>query len=125
MRQCSTSCLRSYGANILAKNNFVFTPHIQFLAFDGCPLADAARSVLENALRQCGLEIDHYEAINILDPSTPTELASWGSPSILVNGRDVTGQVPGDGVGCRLYFTPDQVPTLDTIATAIMNGFDK
>jgi len=109
----------------LAKNNDVSVPRIQFLAFDGCPLADAARSVLECALQRCGLDIDHYEAINILDPSTPTDLASWGSPSILVNGRDVTGQVPGDGVGCRLYDTPDQVPTLETIATAIRNGFNK
>ena len=124
MRQRSISYLRSYGASILARNNLVTVPRIQFLAFDGCPLADAARSALESALLDCGLAIDQYDVINILDPSTPTDLASWGSPSILVNGHDVTGEIPGDGVGCRLYDTPNQVPTIETIATAIRNGFD-
>lgn len=99
--------------------NLTITPHIQFLAFDDCPYADTALAVLQNALRSCGLSEDHYEAVNILDPSTPNNLSGWGSPTILVNGRDVSGHAPGDGAGCRLYDTPDQVPTLAMILTAI------
>ncbi len=97
-------------------------PLIQFLSFDGCPLADAAQTALQHALSRCGLTDEHYESINILDPSAPEGLARWGSPTILVNGQDVSGHGQGDGVGCRLYSTPDQVPTVDMIETAIRNG---
>lgn len=96
-------------------------PLIQFLSFDGCPLADAARAALERALEMCGLSAGQYEAIDILDPQTPEGLARWGSPTILVHGHDVSGHAQGDGVGCRLYDTKDQVPSAETIALAIRN----
>lgn len=97
-------------------------PHIQFLSFDGCPLAAAAQVALEHALQSCGLRADYYEAVDVLDPSTPESLATWGSPTILVNGHDVTGHAQGDAVGCRIYDTTDQVPTVESIATAIRNS---
>jgi len=93
------------------------------LSFDGCPLADAARGALENALHICGLSVNQYETIDVLDPTTPASLASWGSPTVLVNGEDVTGHKKGDGVGCRIYDTSDQVPTAQTIAAAIQKAF--
>ena len=65
------------------------------------------------------MRASHYELIDVLDPATPTSLASWGSPTILVNGKDVTGYTRGDGVGCRIYDTSDQVPSAETIAAAI------
>jgi len=76
-------------------------PHIQFLTFAGCPLADAARSELKVALRACGVE--DYEEIDILDPSAPDDLRGWGSPTILINGVDVAGQRKGDDASCRIY----------------------
>ena len=42
---------------------------IQLLAFDGCPLADAARVKLEQALSDC--EVSGYEEIDFLGPDTP------------------------------------------------------
>ncbi|MFQ5609662.1 MAG: hypothetical protein ACE5F8_05265 [Woeseiaceae bacterium] len=95
------------------------TPLIQFLSFDGCPLAEAALAALEAALETCGMNGKEYDLVDVLDPATPASLASWGSPTILVNGKDVTGQAPGDGVGCRVYDTSDQVPTVESIAAAI------
>lgn len=97
-------------------------PRIQFLWFDGCPLADATRAALEQAMEIENLARGHYESVDLLDPATPESLAGWGSPTILVNGRDVTGQPRGDGVGCRLYDTGDRVPSAETIAAAIRNG---
>jgi len=76
-------------------------PHIQFLTFAGCPLADAARSELKLALQACGIE--DYEEIDILDPSAPDDLRGWGSPTILINGIDVAGQRKGDNASCRIY----------------------
>ena len=100
-------------------------PLIQFLSFDGCPLAEAAQAVLERALRACGINTGHYEVVDILDPATPESLTTWGSPTILVNGEDVTGQGRSDGVGCRIYDTPDQVPTAETIITAIRKSAEE
>ena len=81
---------------------------VQFLAFDGCPLAEAARKELDAAVSEAGLA--GYEEIDILDPETPENLRGWGSPTILVNGADVTGNTKGEGVGCRIYATESRVP---------------
>ncbi len=90
---------------------------VQFLAFDGCPLAAPARANLEKALADCGMS--GYEDINILDPGTPDDLPGWGSPTILVNGVDVTGQPKDDSVSCRVYPGPDRVPDPASIVTSI------
>ena len=93
---------------------------VQFLAFDGCPLADAARANLEKALADCGMS--GYEEIDILDPATPADLPGWGSPTILVNGVDVSGQPKGDSVSCRIYPGPDRVPDPASIVTSIKSA---
>ena len=90
---------------------------VQFLAFDGCPLADTARAALNEALTESCLE--GFEEIDILDPDTPDELRRWGSPTILVNGADVAGNVRGEGVGCRIYATDTRVPSSAVIVERI------
>ncbi len=95
---------------------------VQFLAFDGCPLADAARANLEKALADCGMS--GYEEIDILDPGTPDDLPGWGSPTILVNGVDITGQPKGNNVSCRVYPGSDGVPSSTTIAASIRSVQD-
>ncbi|MEE9141635.1 MAG: hypothetical protein V3U59_02905 [Gammaproteobacteria bacterium] len=91
---------------------------IQFLTFDGCPLAPAAQEVLEKALVQCGLK-GRYEVVDIFDAATPARLLAWGSPTILINGRDVDGQTLDEGACCRIYDTPDKVPVINDIVDAI------
>ena len=81
---------------------------IQLLVFAGCPLADAARSALEQALAECGLE--NYEEVDLLAPETSEALRGWGSPTILVGGKDVTGCLKGNDIGCRVYAGPTKVP---------------
>ena len=95
----------------------VTTPKVQLLVFDGCPLADAAKQALDEAA--AALNLGSYEVIDILDPETPETLKRWASPTILVNGRDVTGGVAGDSVGCRVYGGPDRVPDTETIISCI------
>ena len=96
--------------------------NVQFLAFDDCPLADAAKTNLEKALADCGLS--GYEEIDILGPDTPDDLPGWGSPTILVNGVDVSGQPKGDSVSCRVYPGSDSVPSSTTIAASIRSVQD-
>lgn len=92
-------------------------PVIQLLVFDGCPLADAARESLREALTELGRA--HFEEINILDPNTAQEFRGWGSPTILIDGRDVSGAAKGDSVGCRLYDGPNGVPSPESIVKNI------
>lgn len=92
-------------------------PNIQLLIFEGCPLADAARESLQAALASLGLR--DFNEIDILDESTPDDLRRWGSPTILVDGVDVTGNDRGEGVGCRVYDTPEGVPTPESIVAKI------
>lgn len=90
---------------------------IQFLAFDGCPLADAAKRALDDAM--ASLNLSSYEVVDILGPNTPDNLRGWGSPTILINGKDVAGHDQGDGVGCRVYPGPSKVPDARTIIDCI------
>ena len=74
--------------------------HIQFLAFSGCPLAEPAKKNLKEALANSGTV---FEEIDILDANCPKDLPGWGSPTILINGQDVTGHSKGNNVSCRVY----------------------
>ncbi len=93
---------------------------VQLLAFDGCPLAAPARANLEKALADCGMR--DYQDIDILDPATPDDLPGWGSPTILVDGVDVTGQPKGDSVSCRVYPGPARVPDPASIVASIKSA---
>ena len=86
---------------------------VQLLTFSGCPLADRARESLERALAALGLT--GFEEVDLLDPQVPEDVKAWGSPTILVDGKDVTGSDKPDGLGCRIYPGPDKVPTSDDI----------
>ena len=88
-------------ATISTTQEDVAALHVQFLTFEGCPLADATRIELAAALTECGIET--YEELDILSPQTPENLRGWGSPTILVNGTDIAGQAKGDDVSCRVY----------------------
>ena len=90
---------------------------VQFLAFSGCPLADPARENLKKALSDCS--ISDFEEVDILDPASPEELRGWGSPTILVNGLDVTGLPKGDSVSCRVYPFPGGIPDVQSIVAGL------
>lgn len=93
------------------------SPRVQLLYFEGCPLTEGARTVLKQALSDCGLA--GYEEIDLLDSRTPYEFRGWGSPTILVDGADVTGAPRGDQLGCRVYSTPDHLPERRAVIAAI------
>ena len=90
---------------------------IQLLTFAGCPLAEAARIELEAALVDCGSI--GYDEIDILDSTAAEELRGWGSPTILLNGADITGQPKGNDVSCRVYPGEKRVPAKAEILAAI------
>lgn len=94
--------------------------NIQFLSFSDCPLAAPARKNLKTALADRG--ITDYEEIDILDPKVPEDIRSWGSPTILVNGRDVSGATKGHSISCRIYAYPDGVPDVKCIIACLVDA---
>jgi hypothetical protein len=90
---------------------------IELVYFEGCPNVAPARENLRAGLEAAGLPPEWREW-NQLDPSTPAALRKHGSPTILVNRRDVTGGAEGSGLCCRT----DGVPTPDAIRTAVLAG---
>ena len=75
---------------------------IQLLSFPGCPNVGAAREMLCAVLASAQID-ETVEEVDTTSPDTPETLRGWGSPTILVNGRDVGGQEAPSGAGCRIY----------------------
>ncbi len=80
-------------------------PDVTLLHFDGCPSWKTALAHLQ------ALADEHDLTITIEKVETPEAAERWsfrGSPTILVDGRDVfaTGDEPV-GLSCRIYQTPD------------------
>ena len=88
-----------------------------------CPNVDAARDQLKSALAQAGLEPAWLEW-EVSDPKAPQYARIHGSPTILIDERDVSGAHPGDcRDNCRVY-TDDKgalqtVPSIDKIVSAL------
>lgn len=85
----------------------VVTPLVVELVYDrDCPHVALARSMIRAALSDVGTEINWTEWERA-DDRTPEPLRHYGSPTILVNGRDVAedekGSIQTDGKACRIY----------------------
>lgn len=88
-----------------------------------CPNAEAARSQLRLALARAGKapEWDEWERS---DPAAPSHVRRYGSPTILVDGRDIAGQAAAEGADCcRLYQSESGglqgFPSAESIAAAL------
>ena len=86
---------------------------IQLLHFPDCPNAEPARAALREALRQENVTED-VEDIDTSRADAPAWATGWGSPTILIDGRDLGGEGPGGAeASCRLY--KEGAPTVDEI----------
>lgn len=86
---------------------------IELLTFADCPNAGAARDALARALRAEAVDAA-VEEIDIGRDDAPTWSRAWGSPTILIDGEDVTGAAnPSGEIGCRLY--AGGAPSVDQI----------
>jgi hypothetical protein len=103
--------------------------HVELIYDPGCPNLVDAREVLARALRDAGMPTVWTEW-NSDDPACPARARGLGSPSILVNGKDVAPgphpwaqREPGQGPRCRIYEDESGklvgVPPLAQVARAI------
>jgi mercuric ion transport protein len=77
------------------------------LVYDrGCPNVDQARERISAALREVGAPPSWSEWDRAGD-ATPASLRNFGSPTVLVNGQDVSGDqnagAKADANSCRVY----------------------
>lgn len=79
-------------------------PHVELVYDADCPNVDSARAVLREALTALGVR-EEWQEWDRGSPETPQFLRRFGSPTVLVNGRDVGGD-DGSRAGansCRIY----------------------
>ena len=92
---------------------------MELIYFNGCPNVDLARKNIKKALEDTGWKAqwDEWEHNN---SKAPSYVQQYGSPTILVDGKDIAGG-PGDCCApnsCRIY-ADGGVPSVDMIKSAI------
>jgi hypothetical protein len=78
---------------------------IEFQYFDGCPNAAQTLENLKAALTALNIDESALALREVPSPELAEELNFQGSPTILVNGRDIyTGKQPDSfNYTCRIY----------------------
>ncbi|MFZ5625233.1 MAG: hypothetical protein ACOY71_12560 [Gemmatimonadota bacterium] len=65
-------------------------PLVELVYFTGCPHVEAARAALRTALGSMGLP-PVWQEWDQAQPTAPAYVQGFGSPTVLVAGRDVSG----------------------------------
>ena len=79
---------------------------IELVYFDGCPNAVQARENIRAALETAGQKLEWSEW-NLMNESTPDLYRQHGSPTVLIDGQDVTGEAGGvAAMACRADGAP-------------------
>lgn len=77
---------------------------IDLVYFDGCPNTERARANLRGLLPE-----GSWREWNLSSAGTPERFRRYGSPTVLVDGRDVTGEGAATGaMACRADGAPSQ-----------------
>lgn len=97
---------------------------VELIYFCECPNISLARERLLQAFAATGIT-PQWQEWERNDPTSPAHARAYGSPTVLVNGRDVTGMEPSSGSAsaCRVYTyassATDGAPNVDAIAAAL------
>lgn len=82
--------------------------NVELLYWEGCPSYPEARELLEDVLRERGLDVE-IRVRHVATREEATELRFPGSPTIRIDGRDVdpAGADDPPALNCRIYLLPD------------------
>jgi mercuric ion transport protein len=97
--------------------------NIELIYFEGCPNVDVARESLRKACSALGVKAD-WKEWDQNDDNIPDHAKDFGSPSILVDGKDIAGG-PGDCCQqktCRIYKDGQNAPNVEIIKSALQQG---
>lgn len=97
-------------------------PRVELIYAADCPNVPAAREALLRAFGQAGVG-PVWSEWDSGDPEAPHYVRDFGSPTVLVNGRDIAPFEQSDaGPCCRLYSSDSKIagsPPVDSIAAAL------
>jgi mercuric ion transport protein len=97
---------------------------VELIYDNDCPNVAAAREQLRRAFQEVGVPAN-WQEWDRGNPSSPDYARRYGSPTILVEGRDVASGVPAERAACcRLYRSEggfQGVPPANMIAAALRN----
>jgi hypothetical protein len=92
-----------------------------------CPNVNDARANLLRAFADAALQ-PRWQEWERGDPGSPSHVRGFGSPSILVDGKDVANAQPSGGNCCRLYPNGhggfQGVPPVEMIAAAFKESIN-
>lgn len=102
-------------------------PKIELVYDADCPNVERARTAIQTALATLDITGEWQEWERGVE-TTPAELRKLGSPTVLVNGKDVGsddgGIAPADANSCRVYRSEDGrtagAPSAEVIVRAIV-----
>lgn len=98
---------------------------VEFIYDRDCPNVAAARANLMRAFGEARIFVKWTEWERS-SPDTPAYARKFGSPAILVNGRDIAGLSPNPATSCRIYSSENGnslgVPPVELIADALRNS---
>jgi hypothetical protein len=111
--------LRETMAGFVGSDSWPAARSIQFLSFPACPNAATLRKNLTTALAELGLQVAVVE-VNLESLPTNDERRGFGSPTVLVDGKDLLGARPESPaqLRCRVYPT-GVVPSTAVIASRL------
>jgi hypothetical protein len=104
-KNCSCVCPvkeASFTDGFALRTSAIHGGRIEFIYERSCPNVADARMQLRLALEQTGLPA-RWEEWEHSDPNSPAYARRYGSPSILVDGRDIAGEPGSDAPSCRIY----------------------
>ena len=101
---------------------------IELLYANHCPNVDAARNQLRLALDDLSLP-QVWDEWEVSDSNAPHYAKRFGSPTILVNERDIANFAPvEESVSCRVYSDEQssfqRVPSVKMIKNALLETLD-
>src|SRR5579883_2781976 len=91
---CGAGCARPKGGSPMIQVELIYDPD--------CPAAPQARENLRAAMLRAGLA-PRWVEWERSSPDAPERVRAYGSPTILINGRDVAGTEASGAACCRVY----------------------
>ena len=97
-------------------------PIVELIYDHDCPNVPQARENLLRAFGQAG-RMPHWQEWDRADPKAPARARAFGSPTVLIEGKDVAGSDTADTACCRIYAGVDGkhqgAPPVALIAAAL------
>jgi hypothetical protein len=96
-------------------------PNVELIYSPDCPNVDLARGRLTEALSSLG-QVPAWTEWNRESPTAPGYVRRYGSPTVLVDGRDVLASPASMADSCRVYASDegfDRAPSVQALIDAL------